>query len=379
MKKSHAAMLFVGLLWAIGVQAATDCAKTTLSPGENARKYIESYGNDCTSSEVEAKWTQWQSPDPKQGDEYWRSILLAWGDVAAGFGRLTDATPTGKMQDVYKKFSERARATEQSLRSGRQMLNDVTLFRTDAWKQATKMNLPAYKRPGEPEFSELDVGQAVQDDCQVPASELCAATLKQGKQLMLHWKLASGLADSVSQMTIDQLSRQIGAKDALWNRYLYDSKAMLPFDFAATDWAERGRSKSDQYPEGFREPPVRQWFLLHPSFAVEYASSANDGEQFKPVLYLEVIGVNYWNEKKPMIDLPLLRYWSGASLIVSYADRAGIKDSGVGVLLTFDNVYSVGVTRYGSETGISLSFDLANMYREKFKPRYETWKRLVAD
>ena len=55
----------------------------------------------------------------------------------------------------------------------------------------------------------------------------------------------------------------------------------------------------------------------------------------KPVLYLELIGVNRWNEKDRWIDVPALRYLSGASLIVSYADREGMKDTGYGFMLTF--------------------------------------------
>ena len=61
--------------------------------------------------------------------------------------------------------------------------------------------------------------------------------------------------------------------------------------------------------------------------------------------------MNRWNDKDRWIDVPVLRWFSGAGLVVSYADREGIKDTGYGLVLTFENVYTIGFTRYGSENG----------------------------
>jgi hypothetical protein len=130
----------------------------------------------------------------------------------------------------------------------------------------------------------------------------------------------------------------------------------------------------DRYENGFRRPPKTQWFLLHPAVGVEFASGALDGDQLQPMLYIEVVGANRWNDEQRWIDVPVLRYLSGASVIASYADRAGVKDTGYGLILTFGNVYSIGAARYGEETGVFLSLDLANLFREKYKDKYEKFK-----
>lgn len=372
-----ATLLLFSLLWVAPVPAATDCAKQTLAAGESARDYLERYGEDCVAVEVAAQWKKWRitAADSPQVEDH-SSMVPAWHALADAFGQLAQTAPIGKMKDVYGELSSRARATGTSLRVAMELrqLPDVALFRRDAWEQV-RMNLPEYKNAGDPAFRDLDIGSAMDEDCNEPASPLCTTTLTQGKQTMLYWKLADKLAFTVSSATPDELAKQVAGKDALWNRYLYDSKPMLPFDLALTDLFERQWSKSDQYPDGFREPPVRQWFLLHPSVAMEYVSAAEDGQQLKPILIVELIGVNYWDNMRRPINVPLLRTFSGASLIVSYADRAGLKDTGVGALFTFDNVYSIGVTRYDSETGVSISLDLANLYREKYKSQYEAWQR----
>jgi hypothetical protein len=110
---------------------------------------------------------------------------------------------------------------------------------------------------------------------------------------------------------------------------------------------------------------------------VENVASAADGEEMKPVFYLELFGVNRWNPNDRWIDAKYLRAWSGFSLIASYADRAGIKKVGYGGLFTFDNVYSIGITDYDGETGFFISIDLANLWREKYKSGYEKYKSFV--
>ncbi len=367
-----ATLLLFSLLWVAPASAAVDCVKQTLATDESASGYLERYGEDCVAVGVAAQWEKWSiTADPTKFEDYW-SMVSAWHHLADAFDQLANVAPIGKMKGVYGELSSRARATGMSLLVGieRRQFPDVALFRRDAWEQV-KMNLPKY----DPSFRDLDIGSAMDDDCKEPASPLCTTTLTQGKQTMLYWKLATNLTFTGSSATINALATQVANNDALWNRYLYDSKPMLPLDFILTDSFERKRSKSDQYLEGFREPPVRQWFVLHPSAAMEYVSVAEDGQQFKPILIVELIGVNYWDSKRRLINAPLLRTFSGASLIVNYADRAGLKDTGVGALFTFNNFYSIGVTRYESETGVSISLDLANLYREKYKSKYEAWRR----
>lgn len=132
---------------------------------------------------------------------------------------------------------------------------------------------------------------------------------------------------------------------------------MCPLDLLTTDAFYRWFNDYDKSTDGFRRPPKYQWFFMHPSPAFEYVSGAVDGEQLKPSVYLEILGVNAWKNK----------YFTGASIIATYTDRNDVADTGYGLLFTYNN-YSIAITRYGSETGVLFSLDLANFYNESLKP-----------
>jgi hypothetical protein len=348
-------------LWA---GAAVDCDKASPASASEASRYLHDYAQACTRKEVDALLARWKLK-PEKADEdiderqaRYKSFAPAWQDIASRFTSLEAAAADSQTKRALKALAERARAATAS---------ESAAFRQDAWHIPAQLILLEVKEPGV-ELPEVDVKSAVEADCSTPASELCRSTIRVGRSLMQTWKLAEGVAGIVSAEDIAAVAKQIAAKEALWKKYLYSSKPMLPPDFFLTDLLTGGWRKSDQYGEGFREPPRTQWFLLHPSVGVEYASAVADGQQFKPVLHLELIGANRWQQ----------RGLSGFSLLLSYADREGVKDMGIGGLFTFDNVYSVGVTKHGSVTGISFSIDLANMFREKYKDSYEKFKsRLV--
>lgn len=374
--------LAAALFLPAGALAKTDCTNAVLTENYFASTYLEGYGNDCVKDEIDAQWAKWNltrsgkagQESRKPVDEY-PKLVPAWVELSEKLNEIADAAPKdGAMKPVYRAYAGRARATGAALKNDLASGLDlrVTLYREDAWHEAN-MTLTLFPGLEGIQFGIVDVGAAADQDCQQPASALCRDALQQGKKLMLYWRLARDLAAVVSDESLKAVAAQVAQKEALWNRYLYDSKPMLPLDFWMTDLIQR--SKDDPFSKGVPEPPTRQWFLLHPSFGVEYASAAADGQELKPILYLEVFGVNYWNKDRRPFNVPILNYFSGASLTVSYADRAGLKDTGVGVLLTFDNVYSVGITQYGSETGISFSLDVANMFRDKLKPSYEAWKK----
>ena len=48
------------------------------------------------------------------------------------------------------------------------------------------------------------------------------------------WKLAEGVAGVASAKDIADIAQRVAAKEALWKKYLYSSKPMLPFDFFLT-------------------------------------------------------------------------------------------------------------------------------------------------
>jgi hypothetical protein len=64
----------------------------------------------------------------------------------------------------------------------------------------------------------------------------------------------------------------------------------------------------------------------------------------------------------------------GASLIQTYSDRAGLSSARSGIMLHYNNRYSLAFTRNDGESGVMLTVDLANLVtkvesdtREKFR------------
>lgn len=367
------------LLAAPAFAAPVDCSKAELAPNEPLAAYLRNYAKACIANEVHLRLEQYRIVVPQgasaapPGEENLVHMVPAWRDIAAAFGRLADeAAPGAQTKTMYAKLRERAEATETALESALaiKQVPDIAPFGADTWK--IPPNDLSLKQSGE--LPAINVDHDLDADCQTVASELCRNALRQGRELMLQWKLANDISFAASRASVDAIAKRIVAQEALWNRYLYDSKPMLPFDFVLTDWLTGGWSHSDQYPEGFRDPPGTQWFLFHPAAGFEYASAAAAGQRLQPVLYIELIGANRWRDDKRWFDVTGLRRLSGFSLVASYADRAGFKDVGYGGLFTFDNVYSIGIVRYGRQTGVFVSVDLANLWRDKYKPQYEKYK-----
>lgn len=351
---------------------------------ESLRDYLREYATTqkCTEDKLNTWWktVELDADSIKAVDDTTRRqhMLGAWNGIADTLDGLTDGATNPEngaplaMKGNYRAMARRARAALDQLANFQS--DDVpsnAFFARETWK----VN-PNFLLNENDQLPILDFLPALAADCEVRNSRTCEKAIADGKIWILAWTKADRLSGEISNKVIALVAKQVDAKDKLWNTYLYDSKPMLPFDFIFTDWMNKGYTdkKSDQYPNGFRGPPDTQWFLLHPSFGVEYASAAKDGEQLEPVLYLELVGANRWNEADRWFNKPYLNKFSGFSVIASYADRDGIKDTGYGVLLTFDNVYSVGITQYGSETGVFFSLDMANLFRNKYKPRYEKYK-----
>lgn len=372
-----AALLAAGWLGAAQALTAEECKRTALPEGTTLSQHLRDYAQDCLGGQP-AAGVRALGVGADSAAQDASVFVRAWHQVAEAFDRLARSAASAggeqpaQMPKAYEQLAARARTAGGDL--GRELaakqMADVGVYGAVAWQRpAREIVLPAVK--GAPLLS-LDA--PLDADCGRPASALCRQALDDGKQLMLQLAVARGLGEAIGKPTIEAIAAQVAAKNALWDTYLYNSKPMLPFDFVLTDLLDGRWKQSDQYPQGFREPPKTQWFLLHPAVGVEYASGAADGEHMKPVLFVEIIGANRWNPRDRWIDLPLLDRLSGISLVASYVDRVGTDNSGTGVLLTFDNIYSIGITRYGSTTGVFLTLDLANFYRDELKPSYESFK-----
>jgi hypothetical protein len=157
----------------------------------------------------------------------------------------------------------------------------------------------------------------------------------------------------------------INAKDNEWISFIEDSRSQTFIDISVSTtiykWLYDGKDEHD-----FQSPPSVQWFALHPSVVIENISDAVDGEQLQESLALEIFGFNYWKKK-------CFGFACGASLIVNYADRESVEDSGWGVMFHVDNSYSFGFTKHAGDTGFFVTADLLKLFQDK-KSSYKQYK-----
>jgi hypothetical protein len=364
-------LLVTFLLLSITAGAEINCDLEQLQAGQKVSDYLNKYRVQCS------KVILFGSEKPVQEGQkmVWSQMLPNWFQLAEAFSQLAKQAEQLPIESAFSAVAKRARGAANKVAEAKDAdsLPDISLPRNSAWKLNNTLLLMKIDDHGI-----VNIKQAIDSACEDVTSEVCKRTIKLGKPFITAWKKADYTSQQLSDVILKQISGTISNKDKAWNAFLYDSKPMYPQDLFMTDLMNKQwYSDEMRYSEGFPSPPRTQYFFLHPSFAVENLASAPDGEEMKPVFYLELFGANRWNPDDRWVDVKYLRAWSGFSLIASYADRGGIEEVGYGGLFTFDNVYSIGITDYGGETGFFISIDLANLWREKYKSGYEKYKSIV--
>lgn len=146
--------------------------------------------------------------------------------------------------------------------------------------------------------------------------------------------------------------------DIQWKNYLEKSLVQMPWElWLNSKKLDMLRTNPDN-PE-ILLPPEYQYILFRPGVVYDYVSNANDGSQSKATLMLEVVGIDFWQQKQQYLP-------SGGSVVALYTDRDGVDDVGIGAALRFQSMFVVGVSYYGDgDTGAFLSLDLLELFRDK--------------
>lgn len=231
-----------------------------------------------------------------------------------------------------------------------------------------------YVRPEHP----IDIGAVVRQECILAGAKEEPDCIPQYLNAEFVLRAAALTRRSLDVYTKDLQNEKwddIARRDTQWNSYFNDAPLQYIWELGANawliDWKEGQKKREfeeDKKKTGSKiayvayvEPPTWQLTILHPSVALDYVGGADAGSRLKPAVILEVIGANWWgyNKTNKATDV------RGISAIVSYADRAGTKSTGAGVLVRWDTKYSLAVTRYGNDEGIMLNIDLAQYIGEK--------------
>lgn len=208
-------------------------------------------------------------------------------------------------------------------------------------------------------------GDRTEVDVPKADAQSCYDDDKCSKALIAYMDILKDVYNPLSAGPLGLTLEFLTLKDKEWKTYIEEARSQTFIDIAVTsflyEW-KYGKGEHD-----FRSPPRVQWFALRPNVLIESVSGADDGDQVKESLALEVIGFNYWQDA-------CFGYACGTSMIVNYADRNGIEDTGWGLMFHIDNSYSFGVTKHSGEEGFFITVDLLKLFQDK-KSSFDDYKK----
>lgn len=150
-------------------------------------------------------------------------------------------------------------------------------------------------------------------------------------------------------------ARNIRTLRGEWDAYFESARGMTTLELALNSYLHRKDETTK-----FAGPPRRQWVLLHPEIVIEQVRGAADGEETDEALALELVGLNYWDQRGAPWYRP-----SGGSVTLLYSDKASTDDLGIGFQLYFRSAYSIGYSNRGGEDGVFVSVDLLKLFRDR--------------
>ena len=166
---------------------------------------------------------------------------------------------------------------------------------------------------------------------------------------------------------VDAIGKLAEKRVDRWQTYFDKSIPQWPWELALVNGPIYAHALRDQ--PGMGKVPEWQMIVAHPDVLLQYVDAADDGDQFKPALMVEVVGGNFWSwgkgaeQKGPWgFPVPL-----GAGFIVTYSDRSNTDDWGFGGILHINHLYNFGVTSHGGDIGFFVSVDLAKLFENKKK------------
>lgn len=369
--KTSKRLAFSAALMALAAIANSNCLPEKPTP-EDVRVVLECELSETTGEMATTKTDQ----------------IIFWQTQAATYEQLAgiyESSGQDSLQRLSNNLKARAKLAAADIGRLEQTGNvcDLAAYKDNSWFWGAGLRLNRINSRQDaqdlrqagcastPEIPAISIVDQVLQACE--SAQSCNQGLKATQPLAEALRNSRALAQVNSRNVLSILQQQTIEKDEAWNRYLYESKPLWPWELAVTDWWHD--RYDDTYAQGFRRPPPKQIILMHPSIGAEWVDKATDGDRLAPTIYVEVIGINYWKETNRWFKDSWLSSLSGASLAVTVTDRPGINTAGIGPLLTFDNTFEVGINYYGeSEFGLMVGFNLMKLWRNDYADRVNRLK-----
>ncbi len=146
---------------------------------------------------------------------------------------------------------------------------------------------------------------------------------------------------AVAAATLRQLDQE-------WAKFMDETVDQTPLELW---WNGIWFRKKYKGARSFVRPPEWQQVFLKPVVAVDWNGEAPDGSEVKEAAVLDVWGIKRWKENRWYVP-------AGAAIHIAASDRPNTDDVGYGVSIHFTEANTIGLTSYGGDLGVFLSFDL---------------------
>lgn len=159
---------------------------------------------------------------------------------------------------------------------------------------------------------------------------------------------------TLAQPIAYKLSERLSELEKEWDDFYNRSKSQTIWELALNGYFFQQGNKAGL----FSEPPGWQLVFIHPTIVVENVSDAIDGDELKEAVMIEVIGADWWNQRKWFLP-------SGGEIITTYSDRSGVDDWGYGVALNFNSKFTMGASDHGGDIGVFITIDFLKLLQDK--------------
>jgi len=317
------------------------------------------------------------SPEPVYFKSLYQKGKSLGKEICLSFGKDINSTHVLLQYEEFAESAIQAVSTEfAGISFKADLIAQMTHFLTLAKKGVDKSVLPTFRLAADTsdldstglifQFTDWDtqgIAEVEAVECNTSAERTCKALLESLAIAINQYK------EPYVKFSALDFTKKVSVLNTLWDSYFEKSRSQTLLDAVLTTTMEEDYLAQDR----LVGPMQKQWFLVHPSIVVENVSAAAEGNQTKQALAIEWIGVNWWNKQSSPIGYPF-----GVSLASIYSDRAGVDDSGHGVMFTFNNSFSIGWADHGGDNGVYVTVDFLNLFAEK-KARWNDYRDKIQE
>lgn len=189
----------------------------------------------------------------------------------------------------------------------------------------------------------------------VNASSLCQGIFEQRflPILELHSLMSSQVVPASNSEPAKQVAQHYAVSHERWKNYLSDTGFQYTWELTMNKAVHGGFQEIARS----RDAPTSRLIAFHPTVGIFYSSDVADGNDTDLIGIFKLIGFKRWSYDSQ--NYKPKNVW-GLSLVSTFADIPQINDTGLGLLLEYNQI-SAGYSKHGGAGVFMISIDLASV------------------